>query len=249
MSIPRIVHYVWMGGKEMPPKTKEIIENNKKILGPKWETKIWTEKEFDVNSNEYTKYHYEGKNWAFVSDYLRAYVLKKEGGFYFDTDILLNKSLDEFIDYDFVTSRTMVVWFTISILGSKKNHKYLNEYLDVTTHPILTTMPPKLMSTHIYTYVICKNLNFTHKDEVYVNKEENLIVLKESQLQLDINDGENIAVHLHHDNWKGRKWKLKKSKYYNKKISFQKNLSPEIIEKEYEKVIKINKKIERILKK
>ena len=86
MSIPKIIHYCWFGGKPLPKlaiKCKSSWEN----FFPDYKIKEWNEGSFDVYGNEYTKYCYEHKLWAYLSDYVRLAVVESEGGIYFDTDV------------------------------------------------------------------------------------------------------------------------------------------------------------------
>ena len=84
--IPKIIHYIWFGGKPFPNKVLKGRESWHKYL-PDYEFKLWNEETFDVNSVEFTKQAYANKKWAFVSDYVRMYALNKFGGWYLDTDI------------------------------------------------------------------------------------------------------------------------------------------------------------------
>ena len=40
---------------------------------------------------------YEDKKWAFVSDYVRLYIVYNQGGVYLDTDVLLHNGIDELL--------------------------------------------------------------------------------------------------------------------------------------------------------
>lgn len=57
----------------------------------------WDEDNFDVNLNGYTRFCYEHKYWAFLSDYVRLYVVARQGGIYLDTDVELVQPLDSFL--------------------------------------------------------------------------------------------------------------------------------------------------------
>lgn len=95
--IPKVIHYCWFGGKELPRDVKECIDSWKKIA-PEYEIRRWDESNFDVNSHPFMKAAYEQKCWAFVSDYARLKVVYDCGGIYLDTDVELIKSLDELLD-------------------------------------------------------------------------------------------------------------------------------------------------------
>ena len=94
--IPKIIHYVWVGGKPLTPLAEKCIASWKKYC-PDYEIKRWDEKTFDVNQNKYCKQAYECKKWAFASDFVRLYVLYNEGGIYLDSDIEVLKNFDDLL--------------------------------------------------------------------------------------------------------------------------------------------------------
>lgn len=87
-TIPKIIHYVWMGGAAKPELALRCIASWKKYM-PDYDIIEWNETNFDVNIIDYVREAYEQKKWAFVSDAVRTYVLKEYGGIYFDTDVEL----------------------------------------------------------------------------------------------------------------------------------------------------------------
>ena len=82
--IPKKIHYVWVGGKVLPDEAKKCLESWRKNM-PDFEIKQWDETNSPMTT-PYIQYMYKAKKWAFVSDYIRFWVLKKEGGLYFDTE-------------------------------------------------------------------------------------------------------------------------------------------------------------------
>lgn len=95
--IPKKVHYIWVGWKEIPEFEKKCIDSWKKIL-PDYELCLWNEDNFDFSKNKFAKKAYECKKWAFVSDYIRIWVLYNEWWIYLDTDVEVIKSLDRFLN-------------------------------------------------------------------------------------------------------------------------------------------------------
>lgn len=84
--IPKIIHYCWFGRGKKPKLAEKCIASWKKYC-PDYEIIEWNEDNFDVYMNGYTKMCYEQKKYAFLSDYVRLYVVAKHGGIYFDTDV------------------------------------------------------------------------------------------------------------------------------------------------------------------
>lgn len=94
--IPKVIHYCWFGGKELPQSAKRCVESWKKFM-PDYEIKRWDESNFDVDAITYTKEAYSVQKYAFVSDYARFWILSEYGGIYFDTDVEVIRSLDDII--------------------------------------------------------------------------------------------------------------------------------------------------------
>lgn len=94
--IPKVIHYCWFGGNDLPELALRCIESWKKYC-PDYEIKEWNESNFDVNCCDYVREAYESKKWAFVSDYARFKILYENGGLYFDTDVELIRPLDDII--------------------------------------------------------------------------------------------------------------------------------------------------------
>lgn len=97
--IPRKIHYCWFGRGEKPKMAQKCIASWKKYC-PDYEIIEWNEENFDLDYNGYTRYCYENKRWAFLSDFVRLVVVAEHGGIYFDTDVELLKRPDELLQYE-----------------------------------------------------------------------------------------------------------------------------------------------------
>ena len=96
--IPKIIHYCWFGRGEKPKLAQKCIASWKTFC-PDYEIIEWNEDNYDVNSTPYTKYCYENKKWAFLSDYVRLDVVYQNGGVYFDTDVEVVAPIDKLLDH------------------------------------------------------------------------------------------------------------------------------------------------------
>ena len=101
--IPKKLHYCWLGPDKIPESLVKCMSTWEQLL-PDYEIICWDTKKFDVNSNKFTAQAFSVRKWAFASDYIRIFALFTEGGFYLDTDVIVKKRFDEFLNYGFVTS-------------------------------------------------------------------------------------------------------------------------------------------------
>lgn len=100
MSIPKIIHYCWFGGKPKPPLAQKCIASWKKYC-PDFEIMEWNESNFDLSTAPaYVHQAYEAGRWAFVTDYVRLVALVKLGGVYMDTDVEVVKPLDDYLHHE-----------------------------------------------------------------------------------------------------------------------------------------------------
>jgi mannosyltransferase OCH1-like enzyme len=94
--IPKVIHYCWFGRKPMPALALKCMDSWKKHL-PGYELRRWDEENFDINRVAYVKEAYDAGKFAFVTDYVRLYLLFNFGGIYMDTDVEVLKSYDDLL--------------------------------------------------------------------------------------------------------------------------------------------------------
>ena len=127
--IPKIIHYIWVGGKEKPADIKRCMATWKKHLEG-YKVIEWNELNFDIEQHPFVKAAYEAKKWAYVSDYIRAYAIYNYGGIYLDTDILLLDNFDDFLNHRaFVGFENPNYPFTAAF-GAEKGHPLVKDMLD-----------------------------------------------------------------------------------------------------------------------
>lgn len=82
--IPKKLHYIWLGKKSKSSLTNMCINSWHRMM-PNYEIVEWNEENLDLQQlrkqNRFLDECIKLKLWAFVSDYLRLYVLCEGGGY------------------------------------------------------------------------------------------------------------------------------------------------------------------------
>lgn len=121
--------YCWFGRKPKPIKVLECLNTWRNILND-YEFLEINEDNFDINYNEFTKEAYKNGKYAFVSDVARLWALYEYGGIYMDTDVIVYKSLDKFLGYDFFTGFEQPYYPVTATMGAIKGHWLIKEMLE-----------------------------------------------------------------------------------------------------------------------
>jgi len=144
-KIPKIIHYVWVGNNKFTPLAEKCLESWKKFL-PDYEIKLWNEETLpkEVFKHPYVQKKYQEKKWAFVSDYIRFFVLEKYGGIYLDTDTEVLKSFDSLLDNEAFFGKTKDGMVAAGVIGATKNHLAIKTMLleydkDITKDTVRTS--------------------------------------------------------------------------------------------------------------
>lgn len=104
---------------------------------PDYTIKCWDGESFDFNSLPFTKEAMSLKQYAAAADYVRLYALYTEGGIYLDSDVLVFRPFDLFLnDLFFSGTETYLVdkkkYYRVeaAIIGSEKGHPYVKECMN-----------------------------------------------------------------------------------------------------------------------
>lgn len=141
--LPKVIHYVWVGGKPLSPLGEKCLASWRKYL-PDYEIKRWDETNSPI-THPYVQKMYQAKKWAFVADYIRFYVLAREGGIYLDTDTEVLKSFDDLLHYPAFFGQTKDGVTAAGVIGAVPNHPailaMLSEYDKAETVESVRTSP------------------------------------------------------------------------------------------------------------
>ena len=96
--IPKVIHYTWFSGDEMPQIVKDCMESWKQIL-PDYEFRLWDMNAIKDIDSVFLKEALSVNKWAYAADYVRLYALYHEGGIYLDTDVMVYKSFNDLLNH------------------------------------------------------------------------------------------------------------------------------------------------------
>lgn len=128
--IPKILHYMWLGGKPLPDNLKRCIDSWKKYC-PDYEIVRWDESNYDIHKNIFMSEAYDNGRYGFVPDYARLDILHQYGGIYMDTDVELIRGLDDLLYQEAFCS--VEKWQVINFggcTGAVKGHSALEPFLE-----------------------------------------------------------------------------------------------------------------------
>ena len=130
-KIPKIIHYIWLGGNPLPKIAEKCLKSWKKFC-PDYQIIKWDETNLNLDINTYCRQAYDEKKYAFASDVLRFDILKNNGGIYLDIDVELLKPIDSFLHHScFMGFEQEGSIAPGLIMGCEKNHKDIINLLNI----------------------------------------------------------------------------------------------------------------------
>lgn len=127
--IPKIIHYCWLSGDEIPDTLKKCMESWRKYL-PDYTFMLWDRSRFDIESVPWVKEAFEVKKYAFAADYIRLYAVYNYGGIYMDMDVEVLKSLNPMLTRPYILGYEKQNGIEAGIFGGEKGGEWLKKCLD-----------------------------------------------------------------------------------------------------------------------
>lgn len=131
--IPKVIHYIWLG-RNKKDRASQICINSWKAKLKDYEIIEWNEDNLPLDiiakNNRFFASCMKHKLWAFMSDYLRLWILYHEGGIYMDTDVQVIKPFDDLLTNHMFLGYEMNNYIGTGIIGAEKNNPLIKELLD-----------------------------------------------------------------------------------------------------------------------
>ncbi len=131
MSIPKIVHYVWVGPRAFPAEAHAFVAGWRALL-PDYEFILWDERNIDFD-HRFIRQAQGVRAYNRVANYARLLALEKHGGFYLDHDVELIKSLDSLTVHrgvlGFQTMKREADLVNNAVIGAEPGHPFIKRAL------------------------------------------------------------------------------------------------------------------------
>ncbi|GGG96891.1 glycosyltransferase family 32 protein [Pedobacter zeae] len=193
--IPKTIHYCWFGNNNLDSLSTTCINSWKKYL-PDYKIIKWDESNFDISCNNYVLEAYRQKKWAFVSDYVRAYVLYHYGGIYLDTDVEIRSNLDIFLSNRAFSGFELKGFPFTAVWGAEKQHNWpglVLSYYDKQKAFTLTT------NTAIVSGILEKHYKVNRNEDRLQRLEDGVCIYPSSTFCIDL--PKNYACHHFNGSW------------------------------------------------
>lgn len=230
--IPKVIHYCWFGGSPLPDYVKRYIDSWRKYC-PDYEIIEWNEGNFDIKCCAYVKEAYEAKKWAFVTDYVRLYVLYHHGGIYMDTDVEVVKPFDNLLKCHAFMCFENSNLVSIGTLGAVKESRLVKDLLEnyEKRHFFLENGNIDLtINLHVVTSILKEKYNLklngrqqVLKDKIYIYPMEYFIA-KSYRLGWIQKNEFTYAIHHYDGSWVDNERKIASKKIRELSISYMRSL-------------------------
>ena len=131
--IEKKIHYIWLG-KNKKDRVSQICINSWKSILEEYDIIEWNEDNLPIDeiaaNNLFFACCMKYKLWAFMSDYLRLWILYREGGIYMDTDVQVIKPFDNLLNHNMFLGYEMNDYIGTGIIGADKNNPFIKKLLD-----------------------------------------------------------------------------------------------------------------------
>lgn len=172
--IPKTIHYCWFGNNELSELAKSCIASWEEYC-PDYKIVLWNESNFDVNSHTYVREAYKEGKYAFVTDYVRLYVLYHYGGIYMDSDVEILKPLDKFLTSKAFTGCENTEMCVTGLMAAEAKHSWIEEllsYYDNRSFYLEDGTIDVKTNTKVITEITMKNYGWERKDTIQNLRED-----------------------------------------------------------------------------
>lgn len=134
-KIPKIIHYCWFGGKQLPEELQACLKTWERLKG--YTVMRWDEANCSFNENEFIKKAYEDNQLCFICDFYRLKALYEYGGIYLDTDVKIHKSFDPLLKHKMFLNFIYDCSVGTAVIASQKGDQLIRSLIEMYDNTIV----------------------------------------------------------------------------------------------------------------
>jgi len=180
---------------------------------PDYEVKKWGDEECKdiIATNRYAQQAYAAKKYAFVSDYLRVYILYHYGGIYTDTDVQIFKPIDRFLNDNAFTCFENREHIPTALMASAKGNLWMKklleyyddrDFIDKDGKMDLTTNVESITNISLELGFVPNGEEQVFFDGVHIYTKDYFCPLDTSAAKHDVFTENTYAAHLYNGSWR-----------------------------------------------
>lgn len=211
-KIPKVIHYIWLGPRPLDKVSLKCMKTWEKYL-PDYEVKRWGDDECKdiISSNKYAQQALDAKKYAFVSDYLRVYILYNYGGVYMDTDVQIFKPIDRFLNDGAFTCFENSEQIPTALMASAKGNLWMKalldyyddkEFIDSEGNMDITTNVVTITNISLAMGFVPGGKEQVFSDDVHIYTKDYFCPLDTSASKNDVFTENTYAAHLYNGSWR-----------------------------------------------
>jgi hypothetical protein len=204
-DIARSLHYVWFGGRPKPASMEAVIAGWKRLM-PHYRIIEWNESNVDLTAHPWMKRMHDEGRYAFASDYARFMILWEHGGVYLDTDVVMKKSIEPFLQERCLWAFELDSFLSTCIIATVPRHPLIRALLDE-----YDRLDKPVVNNAIVTEYFLRNypeFRLNNKDQRV--GDDVRILPKEYFVVPSFSKQKNYAVHSANNQWKPERgrWRM-----------------------------------------
>ena len=210
--IPKVIHYIWLGTRPLDKVSLKCMKTWDKYL-PDYEVRKWGDEDCKeiIAANKYAQQAYDAKKYAFVSDYLRVYILYHYGGVYMDTDVQVFKPIDRFLNHGAFTCFENKEHIPTALMSSAKGNLWMKalldyyddkSFIDENGNMDLTTNVTAITNVSLGMGFVPNGEKQVFSDDVHIYTKDYFCPIDTRNKANDVFTENTYAAHLYNGSWR-----------------------------------------------
>ncbi len=215
-QIPKIIHYCWYGGKEIPDALKKCMDTWSILKD--YQVMRWDESNCSFEENEFVRKTWKERRLGFIGDYYRLKAVYLYGGIYLDTDVKINRDFGSLLENKAFFNFIFDCSIGSAIIGAVPHHPLIGALLDLYERTVMEDYRPGIppltggedgmihangyvTSNYYYTWYMIRQrpeLILNNRRQIF----DDFVINPKEDFEIGRLSGRHYAVHLCAGEWR-----------------------------------------------